>query len=812
MISSEKKENCQNDLNLSVFSLSHVQKYLESNKISDAFEIYSNLLKTTQDQSKKVFLYINKSFASLQLQMTKMAISCANKAIKIDKYTSVAYFIGGIAHLWNKDEGKALLYWTNGVKYCQELSFFVLMTALNNSPNFRANLYNEKFDVNHIFKLIDSFASPRFNVDSDIQDAYAELRNNSVETAIDHFSMILSVNPQDYYAYKGRGVAYCMIGEYNKCIDDLTIAIQMSPNSFQTDTVKVRAIALAALGNITRAIIDLNKYLLIMPEDYEVVIEIARLHMKRKAYQHAHKMFLTVPESAFDDKGYISFAECLYAVGELSNANKIIDRVVSFKNHLYYYVRYLIKRDLNEIGEAKKDIVEAVKITPSFFLLRVAADFFYDIGDNKMAIDYYEEALQQCSNDAETQIFLAYSLFENGNFIESAELIYEVIKDSTCFDFKGSLEHFNEMNLGINLFQCTQDNYNNIIRSIQNPDICITELTKIHFFDEEPEISQNSDNNSQEILHKFDLNPQILKMISDADRFGKRCFSQAYEKNSNPRLIRALGFCVLRLAYMIKYKWLENPPLSFIIAFDDIISILSFVDMKQPLMYSYTSTTNLPSYYIIKKGKISPRFYNFISDIFFSIKSQLSNQKIDDFNDIFHATQRDFFNEKVWQIEKGNNLKLPSYFLKYNGVYGFDLVVRPPFGKDQWKKYKDVMQKAFNDVLNNTKQSFDNLILFIFLIWMIQPLSRFSPECGYIFLNAYSLAISSSEIDHVDESNGEIFLKCMLDQNFQKFSTTINEHIHKNTLKSQYDEESLQYWASMPSISTLIQLLNVEAT
>lgn len=1028
---------------LPIYSLSKVQTFLSSNQFYQAQEFFTNQIKSNPDN--KIIIVeslINRSLAYLSLQMTKNALEDATKAIEHDQYASPAYFIIGLSYLWNGNEENAISHWRIGLDQTKEFSFYTIMTALINSLNFRAQLFKMRFNVNQVLDLIDDFANPRFPTESDIQDAFTELRNSSYESAIEHFSMIINVNPQNHYAYKGRGVAYCMTGEYNKSIMDLTTAIEKTPNNFQLDTVKVRAIAYAATGNITSALFDLNKYLVIVPEDNEVKIEVAKLHMKRKTYLAAHKLFITIPESEFmkNEDSLLAFAECLYAVGELDNALLILSRVKKIRNHKYHYLSYLINRDLNDIEKAEDEIIEAVRLVPTFFLNRTAADFFCDIGEVEKSIEYYKEALQQCPYDAETHLFYAYALFEIGKLGESALMLQELTVQNEKFKFRGSLEHFDKMNYGINLLQIAQTDFCFIQTAIMSIETSIMNLQHGFFsssvnglnqifpafasnatfnknlsqnsvpsekvVDSQPEPTNNgnktdkmssniqkiealknrlskfyinslnsndngnnndNDNNNnksetevccdendlknqkleqkieQEMFnylfgkeysneidkdemnfnecldqvialngkgnisqpdfpadltsyleknketqaeefdsnsnandsylnndHKIDNNlnherntlffkqinndfklkplnmtPEIVKMIEDADRLGSRCIPIVKERTVNKRLTRALGFCVLRLAYMMRTQWFKATNNNYSAVFDEIIAILQFADMRNNLKFNYnesdsstqkakmkskhltstktsssSSTANnstssnfsqfcCPTYYVMKNGRMSARFGFIVNKVFQIVRENFQLAKIDSFEDVYQTFQVDFLNKPQLEV---NDLiiDLPYIILKYNGIYGFDLFIRPLSDSKSWKKYDYQLHVAFCELMKRGEDSTINLAFFIILIWLRHPLNYYSPEIGHLFLHAFVLASNGAEIAAIDETNGENFIQHMVLPSIEEFSNLLYEHALNNKLESKYSEESLTFWSSMPSISTMIQLMNVK--
>lgn len=1031
----EMKDPSSQQSSYKLYSTLEVQQAIASNDLSQAYEKYTKQL--SENPENQVQIYINRAFVLLGLQMTNAATQDSIKAISLDENASPAYFLQGLAALWEKNEDAALTAWKIGLDYTKELAFYTIMNSLINSPNFRAHLYQLRFGIERVINLIDDFVNPHFTVESDLQDAFSELRNNSIEYAIEHFTMIINVNPQNSYAYKGRGVAYCILGEYEKSINDLTLTIQYSPTSQQADVFKVRAFAYSALGNQIQAILDLNKYLLLIPEDDEIKIELAKLHMKRRTYSAAYKLFLSIPENVMNktNDGLMSFSECLYMMGELENALIVLNKVTNCSTHQYHYQKYLIKRDLNEIEEAKSEILEAVRIVPTFFLLRTVADFLCDLGEVHESIEYYREALQQCPYDAETQLYLSHALFACGNLTESSNLLRELNFEKEKFKFRGSLEHFNEVNFGSDLLKIVESDYNLVETALEstnasikkllrgnptslkaeqrtlpsnmkpdlncdpkNPPFSLSELmnsknqndlsdlfqdTKsqdpleklkeiknkfainisgIDFDDDSEEdsmsqqsdailqgddlynqilsaskgladtqsdiypnwstlmnstnlrqhldelknsINQNLDMESKskeqqqaerfifdiqdhladldldiDFAHSFDnandikenlaelekslvrkldelknpvvesdieidtnikppenvdiiipeleLTPEIIQMLKDADRFGSRCSSKVYEKTINKRLTRALGFCILRMAFMMRTQWFETQPKSWLSAFEEIRAILQIADLRKPLYHNRSETSKIgekskdrpkriklihfcaPTYYIVKNDCVSARFGFALEKVFQMIRSQIKSKTIDSLEDIYQNIQTDLINGATLENRDGSLLELPLIILKHNGIYGFDLVVSALSDIESWNSYNVQMQESFHNLMKKDEDTTWNLAFFILYIWLRQPLNHYSPEIGLVFLHSFILASTGSEIDAIDESQGENFIKQMIEPNHEEFSHILYQHALENKLDSQYQESSLQFWSTLPSISSMIQLLNAK--
>ena len=217
------------------------------------------------------------------------------------------------------------------------------------------------------------------------------------------------------------------------------------------------------------------------------------------------------------------------------------------------------------------------------------------------------------------------------------------------------------------------------------------------------------------------MTAETIKMIKDADRLGQRCITQVHEKTVNKRLARALGFCVLRIAFMMKTQWFNTKSHHWFTAFDEIKTILQFADMRKQIKFNcvdliskcnqkskndkskYSSQSKesknschflSPTYYIMKNGRISARFGFLIEKVFNQIKQQFPSQKVESFEDVYQSLQDNYVSEAKLEVNE-TTLDLPQIILKYNGIYGFDLCLKPLTDFQSWKIYDTEIRPCF---------------------------------------------------------------------------------------------------------------------
>ena len=735
-------------------TISDVKYAIQNSSISALIAEYESALEKTNDPNEQEQLLINHAFAALSLEMTNIAISDMNKASILNKSLLKVNFIKGLAYLWNGDEESALYSWRVGVEHPGDIDFYTIMISLINDANFRAHVFHLKFSVIDVMDLIENWNKSFNFTESDTQNAFMELKANSLIYAIDHFSQIIQCDPKNYKAYKGRGIAYCLIGEWKKCIDDINESYKFVGSTMETNTI--RAYAYLATNQLSKAIIDLNLYLMNYPNDYDVIIEYARLQMKRGLYNDALSNFMKVPQNKFEQNGFLSFAECLYNNGELNNAYKVIQMSNAINNFDFYYITFLILKDLNKIKEAEDNLMEALKISSNYKINKSIAEFFMEIGKIKDSLKYFNDALKIKDNDEELVYKYGNSLFLSKNIVESFNVISKIHNGISKYYFL--FERFNSLN--------------NSINDIQK---CYEQPSKIIF----PEIEQTN---------------IINDMIKDAESLGIKCIPDTVIYHSNPNYIRTIGFIILRIIYLIR----NNEKLSWYTIINEIKSMFKII-YKLIIPRKIEKTT----YYIIRNNSSSPRF-RFAKKLIFDKFRKKFSDDFESFEELYQSSQSNLrLKDKNFEISNGSFIELPSIKMKYKGIFGFDIYVKGPNRENNDK----IIDEIFKEIHENQETKYELISKVMLLIWINQNFGFMSNEIGHAILHSFIIATQNVEIDKFINDN--LYISQMIEPNLNELISIVTEKC-KNQKQSQIKESSIYYWKQLPTVGEFINLLNFE--
>ena len=100
---------------------------------------------------------------------------------------------------------------------------------------------------------------PTQSADGFVNRALEAYDAGDYQKAIDDLSMAIELDPADAEAYNNRGYAYGELGEYQKAVDDLSMAIELDPQL--AEAYNNRGYAYGHLGEHQEAITDYNRVL-----------------------------------------------------------------------------------------------------------------------------------------------------------------------------------------------------------------------------------------------------------------------------------------------------------------------------------------------------------------------------------------------------------------------------------------------------------------------------------------------------------------------------------------------------------------------
>ena len=93
--------------------------------------------------------------------------------------------------------------------------------------------------------------------------------NNDYESAIEHFSKSIELEPNNAIAYHQRGLAYYNIGYYQKALKDFNKTIELNPQHL--DAHGNRSLVKLELKDYQGALDDINFILKITPNDSKAI-------------------------------------------------------------------------------------------------------------------------------------------------------------------------------------------------------------------------------------------------------------------------------------------------------------------------------------------------------------------------------------------------------------------------------------------------------------------------------------------------------------------------------------------------------------
>lgn len=807
-------------------SLEKIKRMIEMNQAADVISYYTESLESDCTKEQKVTAYLCIAIAKLSLQLTMMCINDCNASISIEP-TSFAYFIRGIAELWDSDEDKAVESWKDGLKIGGEISLFNILNSLISNYNIRTLVFTYKYKIVKLLNFFKNFDNEYVFDLSDTQSGFMELRKNSLNSAINQFNFIISVNPNNSQALKGRGLAECMVGHWKKSIIDLTKVIDMGESVAEAS--KYRALAYAALGYYSAAVADFTVAITKKPNDFEAILERAKLHMIRNNYNLALADFHTVPVKFYDSKIYTALAECFYAIGDIPKALDAILKANSKTDHRTFYYRYLIRRDQGHFNEAAFQLMKAIELLPSFFLSRTAGDFMYECGNFRNSILYYKNAILQKENDFDTLYLLSLALFQSGEELNGIQILQSLVNEpqneEDQFDFcqntynefniYGDLKSFNKSLHGVSTINIAKETLKKLVNIINHKDTIITQI-----------LFENDNSSIPNDFHfmSSELTEIEQRMISDAYRLGIKCFPFVPEIITNTRTIRCLGFCVLYLAKQIKSQFFHKK-----VSWRDMLislqAIMSYSDLNLDIKWVFDGNDvyeeNAPIFYLQKGERRSPRFGIGIKGAINCLKkkydeiekfvnSTTESFQLTSFENIYSYFQHDFFYNGKWITKSNETLLTPTIHLHYLGSFGFDLFVRPPLDKNELLKYFNILDEEWNLFYQNPSACDISVTLsqLILMLWVIQPISHFSNEFGHIIYHSFILAIKDLEVEKLPSVEGELFIKQFIQPSLMSMRQIISNQIETKSTKSEVAASSLNYWSALPTIEQMFNLLN----
>ena len=227
------------------------------------------------------------------------------------------------SHILQKQDNSATadkiffkIFWeVLGMKGKNFLAKLLTATILVGGVNFAPAVVN--FDAKNLQNVSVAYAT------SD-EAHYMQLANSSMDKqnynkAIEYFTKVIQINPNNFEAYNGRGLAYLYMQNFNSSVENFTKSIQLNPNSPMA--YSNRGISYAQLQKYPQALADFNKAIQLNPNDFEPYNSRGTTYYILKNYNSAIQDFSKViqldPNNA---DAYHSRGLCYKKLGQVTKA------------------------------------------------------------------------------------------------------------------------------------------------------------------------------------------------------------------------------------------------------------------------------------------------------------------------------------------------------------------------------------------------------------------------------------------------------------------------------------------------------------
>lgn len=296
----------QTEENLNQLYIQQGDECLEKQLYEAAIENYTQALENHKIDAN---IFYKRGNVYYDLKDYNRAITDYTQAININPNFSKAYIKSGLARFYLADYYGAIEDYTQAIRINSYDA-----VAFKNRGNVRSFVgdsqgaiedYTQARKINPSLleeQELTQYIEDDSNYGKIEEDNNSDSERESYKRAIEVFTQVIEISPNDAVGYKKRGNVLCDLGDYLQAIEDFTKAIEINPSD--ADAYFFRGNALYQLGDKTEAIEDYNQGVKINPNDADVYINrgnlrdelgdtqgaIADFHKAADLYQKAGKL------------------------------------------------------------------------------------------------------------------------------------------------------------------------------------------------------------------------------------------------------------------------------------------------------------------------------------------------------------------------------------------------------------------------------------------------------------------------------------------------------------------------------------------
>jgi len=236
---------------------------------------------------------------------------------------------------------------------------------------------------------------------SDVQDGSQQQENGTAES-VEGITRLIAKDSANTLLFFRRAELFYDNGEYHKALSDVGRVIRA--DSLNAAYYLLLSDIYAGLNNLPNSRSSLERAALIDPNNQQVYLKLAQLSLITLNYKEA--------------------IELLDRVMNLNNLNPEA-----------IYLRGIIFLETGDTVRAIRNLQRAVEIKPDYFDPNMQLGSLFAIKNNKLALDYYNNALNIDPANLEAKYAIALFLQESGEYVNAINAYSSIVADNPEFVF-----------------------------------------------------------------------------------------------------------------------------------------------------------------------------------------------------------------------------------------------------------------------------------------------------------------------------------------------------------------------------------------
>lgn len=199
-----------------------------------------------------------------------------------------------------------------------------------------------------------------------LEKAHFDMKEFNFKSAISNLNKVIKEESNNPAALYARGKCYISLQSYKEAIPDLLSLVQDFP-LYEKNAYIALAMSFVAVDDYQTAIRQLSKAVVKFPKFKDAYLARGQLLTHQKIWDKAisdyYKVISLSPE---DGNAYLGLSDALIAMGDISNALKVLNSAAKCKNisNQAYIKRGKILYESNNFKKALKELNKAIKVAP----------------------------------------------------------------------------------------------------------------------------------------------------------------------------------------------------------------------------------------------------------------------------------------------------------------------------------------------------------------------------------------------------------------------------------------------------------------